>query len=98
MLETLEVDPQAVAIQLVRADHARNEFCYYEAMTFPKDPHGGVQLWVHRANCLGMVATDETQYMADLLSGLDTVVQEVPLTERGFRYLRDKLRPRREYD
>jgi hypothetical protein len=93
----VEIDPRAVAIQLVRVDRKRDEFCYYEAITFPKDPNGGCSLWIRRAAYFGMVSDEPTDYIADLLSDPDTNIQEVHLTERGFRYLRDRLRPHREY-
>lgn len=98
MTEAIQVDPRAAAIRLVRVDEKRDEFCHYEAMTFPKDPNGGCVQWVFRCWALGMTTDERTPYMADLLSDPDTIIQEVQLTQKGFRYLLGKLRPRREYD
>lgn len=39
----LELSSHAHAFQLVRVDEKKNEFIYYEALTFPKGPREGIE-------------------------------------------------------
>jgi len=87
-------DPRARALRPVRLIRGKDELRAYSAVTFV-DAWNGCDLWIRRLSACGMTI-DESDTMIDVLDGNGDIIQEVPVTRRGFEYLRGKLRFRLE--
>lgn len=88
------IDASVVALRPVRI--VNDTAVHYTATTFPNDPRGGCELALRRCDAFGYLANELGDLWVDLLDDIGDIVQEVPLTRRGFEYLRRTLRFRRE--
>jgi hypothetical protein len=76
----------AVALRPVRILRDRDEIRHYSAVTF-EYPRRGCDQWLWRLSLLGYVVA-ESDWMLDVLNEDDDIIQEVPITQKGFEYLR----------
>lgn len=94
------IDADAFALQPVRVDQKRDEFIYYEATTFPANPHSGCQLRIRRLWVLGYLRKPKARFghnlILDVLNKNGDVIQDFEISKAGFEYLRRSLRFRRE--
>lgn len=92
------LSPAAHALRPVRmrGDEAVN----YSATTFPQDPLGGCRLTLRRLEAFGYLAGAPGDHLGnlwvDVLDAEGDILQEWPITRRGFEYLRRTLRFVRE--
>lgn len=91
------LDPCAYALRLVRVDEKRNEFLNYEAVTFPKGPWDGVELYLRRA-CIKPKAATDSAYVVDILDAEGDIVQDFIVSQQQANYFKTKLKLRRERD
>ena len=89
------VHPQACALQAVRADVRNDRFIYYTPVTFPDDPFQGCELTLRQAAAVGYIKEGGSLELL-VLDAEGTPVQEYPLTQAGFAFLRRRLRFVRE--
>ncbi len=84
----------ASALRPVRLFRKRDELREYSTITFDH-PWRGCNFWLRRLSAVGMV-TKKSDMMIEILDDNDDIIQEVPITKKGFEYLRRKLRFRWE--
>ena len=89
--KTLTLHEAAYALRPVRI--TRGELREYEAITFPANPIAGCHLYLRR--CGGELRDDGSHCLIDVLDASGDVVQDFPVTRRGFEYLRRALKFRR---
>lgn len=92
----LKLSRDAVALRPVRMNRKRNTFTYYEGTTFPRDPFGGCSLYLRRCDAFGYLVRDEGDLLIDVLNADGDIVQDFPVSRKGFEYLRRSLKFRRE--
>lgn len=80
----------AFALRPVRMLVKKNEFLYYEAITFPENPFNGCSMYLRR--CLGDLKEDGSNLLIDVLDENGYIIQEYPITRKGFNYLRRVLK------
>lgn len=90
------LDSRAIALQPVRMREKQNDFVYYEATTFPRDPFKGCEWALRQLAALGYLRDDGSHLVIDVLSDPDTVIQDYPITRAGFEWLRNRWKFRRE--
>jgi hypothetical protein len=93
-----ELPLEAVALRPVRMDEKNNRFIHYEAITFPKNPYAGCELYLRRCSAFGHLQRDDGNLMIDVLDEEGDIIAEYDINRRGFEYLRAKLKFRRETD
>jgi hypothetical protein len=76
----------AVSLRPIRI--VGGELRLYTEITFEPDAYAGCDVWLRRL--LGQ-AIDESDCMIDVLDEDGDIIQEVPVTRRGFEYLRRSL-------
>jgi hypothetical protein len=82
----------AVALQPVRLTSA-GDLRVYSAVTFPRDPYAGCERTVRILRGLGFLSTEDTSpLMLDVLDANGDIIADVPVTRRGFEYLRRRWR------
>lgn len=89
----IDLDPRAYAIRPVRI--IADKFRYYEAVTFPGRAWSGCEMWLRRLRATGGLADDGSHIVLDILDTNDDVIQDFPITRKGFEYLRHSLKFRR---
>jgi hypothetical protein len=92
--ETLH--PKAHAIQPVRMDERANAFIYYEATTFPKGPWRGCEWTLRQLRAFGFLKDDGSNLVLDILDEEGDILQDFPITRKGFEYLRRRWKFERE--
>lgn len=97
-----------VAASIPRTAHAlrpvrivKGVAVHYTGTTFPQDPYAGCELMMCRCECFGHVwSLPEGESLPDLfidvLDAQGDILMEVPISRKGFEYLRSKLRFVRE--
>jgi len=93
---TVLAEPGAFALRAIRVSARRNMFINYEAITFPKDPAGGCDLYLRRARICGLAEGGEGPLGIDVLDRNGDIIQTFTVSRRAFEYLRRCLRFRRE--
>jgi hypothetical protein len=83
---------QAVALRPVRIDVKRDRFIYYEAMTFPKHPAAGCNMYLRRLEACGLASASFSSVAVDVLDADGSILETVQITKDGFEYLRRQLR------
>ena len=84
----VDLHPGAVALRPVRAFKTRDGFRFYEATTFPQWLWGGCETYLRRCKAMGFLKDDGCLIVLDVLDENGDVIQDFPLTIRGFHYLR----------
>lgn len=84
------LDKGAFALRPVRVLVAKNEFRYYESITFPGDTFRGCELYLRR--CFDNLKDDGSNLTIDILDLNGDIIQEYPITRKGFEYLRRVLK------
>jgi hypothetical protein len=79
----------------------RNEQAiHYTATTFPNNPYGGCELTIRRMECFGMLTKREGPlqgtWFLDILDAEGDILDTLEVNQKGVKYLRRKLRFRRE--
>lgn len=74
----------------------KNEFIYYEATTFPRNPYSGCEMYLRRCAAFGYLERDEGNLIIDVLNADGDIVQDFPINRKGFEYLRREFKFRRE--
>jgi len=86
--------PGAHALRPVRM--RGDDLVHYSATTFPKDPLRGCLLTLRRLEAFGHLAGvpgDKLENLwVDVLDAKGDILQEWPITRKGFEYLRRTLR------
>ncbi len=93
------VTENAAALRVIRIDERRNEFINYEAMTFPKGPAAGCDMYLRRLAAFGFLLSKDdisSNLAVDILDGEGDIIDTFPISSGGFLYLRGRLRFRRE--
>lgn len=91
----LDLDKSAHALRPVRMREKQNDFVYYTGTTFPDGPWQGCELYLRRCCAFGYLK-DEGTLTIDVLNENGDIVQEFPITRKGFEYLRRVLKFRVE--
>lgn len=82
------------ALQVVRCSPARNEFVYYEAVTF-ENPRATCDMYLRRASICGKIGDSvKSNYVIDILDENGDQIEELPAERRAARYLIEKLKLR----
>ena len=84
------LDKKAFALRPVRMLINKNDFRYYEATTFPANPFNGCSMYLRR--CFGDLKEDDSNLSIDVLDENGDIIQEYPITRKGFNYLRMVLK------
>lgn len=97
-----------VAASIPKSAHAlrpvrivKEELVNYSGTTFPNNPYAGCEMMLRRCEAFGHVwPLPEDQSLPDLfidvLDAQGDILLEVPISKKGFEYLRSKLRFVRE--
>lgn len=92
---TAEVmDAQAFALRSARI--VREELRHFTGTTFPDAPFSGCALMLRRLEAFGMIADKDADQWVDVLAANGDILHEVPVTPKGFSYLRRTLKFERE--
>lgn len=91
----IELDKTAYAIRPVRVDRKNDTFIYYEGTTFPKGAYEGCELALRRCHSFGYLKDDGSDLIVDVLDQDGDIVQDFPITRKGFEYLRRQLKFKR---
>jgi len=84
------LDKNAFALRPARMLVKKNEFRHYEATTFPANPFNGCSMYLRR--CFGDLKEDDSNLSIDVLDENGDIIQEYPITRKGFNYLRMVLK------
>ena len=82
--------PAAHALRPVR--FKGNVAIHYTGTTFPQGAYKGCELFIRRMECFGHIAPERGDLQVDVLDKIGVIIQEFPVTRRGFEYMRQKLR------
>ena len=88
------VPKQAFALRPVRL--LKEDALHYTATTFPDGPYAGVEITIRRLEAFGYLREPHPNLSVDILDAAGDILNEVPISRRGFEYLRRVLRFRRE--
>lgn len=91
MNEREALHPDAYALRPARLITTSNTIRLYEAITFPQDPRGNIEMWLRRAFLFdgdGLVAG----LLIDILDKEGDIIQEYEMSRQGFRYLLKRLK------
>jgi len=89
----VNLHPDAFALRLCRSLEDKNEFRYYQAVTFPNNPRSGCELYLRRCMAFGYLTNPEnTPLIVDILDEEGLVIQDFGITPEGFEYLRKTLK------
>ncbi len=69
---------------------------HYTATTFPGNPYSGCEITIRRCEAFGHLKSAHPDLWVDVLDEDGDILQEVPISRRGFEYLRRVLRFQRE--
>jgi len=81
------LDKDAFALRPVRMLVKKNEFRHYEAITFP-NPFETCSMYLRRCD----LKDDGSNLLIDILDKNGNIIQEYPITRKGFNYLRRSLK------
>lgn len=85
-----KLHPNAYAIRPTRLISA-DELRYYDATFFPNDPWGGIEITLRRMWICESDGHDDS-LLLDVLNRDGDIIQDYPMSKRGFEYLREKLK------
>ncbi len=88
----INLNPRAFALRPVRVVEKNNEFRFYTAITFPRAPWNGCELYLRRCKAFGYLKEDRADLVIDVLDKNGDIIQDFPITRDGFEYLREKLK------
>ena len=92
-MQTFDLPPTTHALQLVRC--GKEEFVYYEAVTFPDSPRAICDMYLRRAAICGKIGDGvSSPYTVDLLNEDGDTLVELPIERKAARYLVEKLKLR----
>jgi hypothetical protein len=74
----------------------REELHHFTGTTFPDGPYSGCSLILRRLEAFGMIPSQDVDQWVDVLDENGDILHEVPVTTKGFEYLRRKLKFVRE--
>ena len=86
------LDHRAHALRPVRTLEKQNIFRIYEATTFPAGPFRGCELYLRRCEAFGFLKNDGSGLVVDVLDTNGDIIQDFPITRKGFEYLRRVLK------
>lgn len=86
------LNEQAVALRPIRMREKQNDFVYYDATTFPRDPFKGCEWTLRQLAAFGFLKDDGSRLLIDILDDNEDVIQEYPVTRDGFEWLRTRLK------
>lgn len=95
-IKRLKVMQDAVALRPVRMNEKAQTFTFYEGTTFPRNPYGGCNLYLRRCHAFGYLEADAGNLIVDVLNADGDIIQDFPITRKGFEYLRRTLKFKRE--
>ena len=87
----ISLNENAHALRPVRAMVKDNRFRVYTATTF-KTPFKGCHLTLRRCDAFGYLKEEGANLVLDVLDKNGDIIQDFPLTKKGFEYLRRVLR------
>jgi|GEM_PF-5229052 len=82
----------ATAHALRPARIVREELRHFTATTFPQGAREGCALYLRRLEAFGMIGVEKDDQWVDVLDVQGDIVHEVPLTKRGFEWLRGQFK------
>lgn len=89
-----ELNPNAYAMRVVRA--RESGFVVYTGVTFPAGPFTGVNLYLRRCEAFGYLVEESKGktigFTIDILDKDGDIIQDYPLSFKGFEYLRRTLK------
>lgn len=88
------MQPSSHALRPVRI--VKDELRNFTGTTFPNDPFQGCGLVLRRLEAFGMIADANADQWIDVLDETGDIIHEVPVTAKGFNYLRRTLKFVRE--
>jgi hypothetical protein len=74
----------------------REDLRHFTGTTFPENPLEGCALVLRRLEAFGMIADADADQWVDVLANNGDILHEVPVTIKGFEYLRRTLKFVRE--
>jgi len=86
------------ALRPTRVDQKRNEFVHYEAITFPRNPWAGIEMYLRRARIAGSIDAVGSDYGIDILNIEGDIVQEFDVEKSAFDYLKRAFKCKVERD
>jgi hypothetical protein len=98
MLKTRDGDEpmQSGSHALRPARIVNDDLRHFTGTTFPEDPLQGCSLMLRRLEAFGMIADADADQWVDVLADNGDILHEVPVTIKGFEYLRRTLKFVRE--
>lgn len=65
---------------------------HYTGTTFPGGPREGCELTIRRIEAFGYLQSPNPDLWVDVLDEIGDILKEIPITKRGFEYLRRTLK------
>jgi hypothetical protein len=87
----VDLHPDAFALRPVRFLPRENKIRFYTGVTFPGSEWVGCELQLRRCKAFGYLVED-SDVMIDVLNENGDIIQEFPISKKGFEYLREKLK------
>lgn len=88
----VNLDHKAFALRPVRIVKRTNSFKFYTAMMFFPSPWHGCELWLRRCKAFGYLVDDRGDLIIDVLDWKGDIIQDFAITNKGFEFLRQKLK------